>query len=233
MSTPIYFPKNKDSILSKHEKTFEHLKFIEALILKTNAISRECIDNKGNRCRLWALPNNTVWGTVMHSNQQISILSSERINIPCSTNSLQTLHKIKNLSSISLDLAYISETKRIVIFPKLRAAGLKDKVNELAHSALKPNVNHCNDPIFLETPSKLAHIFRDKEGHFSKDTPENRAYILAAMSNSANRKVINKFGVELYFKVMPDGYQAWAHVRNGLIINGGRDIAWKKWQPPL
>ncbi|PWU13447.1 MAG: hypothetical protein C5B45_06030 [Chlamydiae bacterium] len=28
---------------------------------------------------------------------------------------------------------------------------------------------------------------------------------------------------------MPDGYRAWAHVKNGFITNGGRDKPWRKW----
>lgn len=74
-------------------------------------------------------------------------------------------------------------------------------------------------------------MFRRKrpEGHFTEDTPENRAYIRTAVSDPANRESINKHGVELYSKIMPDGHRAWAYVQNGKIVNGGRDKPWVKW----
>ncbi|MGE5196566.1 MAG: ankyrin repeat domain-containing protein [Anaerolineae bacterium] len=76
-------------------------------------------------------------------------------------------------------------------------------------------------PVFLEEKSKIGHIFREKIGHFANDTPENRRYILDAASNPANKAGVNKQGVEIYLKMMPDRLQAWACVRNGIIVNGG------------
>lgn len=76
-------------------------------------------------------------------------------------------------------------------------------------------------PVFRDEKSFINHIFRTKEGHFSQDTPENRQYILAAASNPENRVAIDNYGVGIYLKAMFDGRQAWAHVRNGEIANGG------------
>ncbi len=83
-------------------------------------------------------------------------------------------------------------------------------------------------PCFPEKRDMLGHIFRKGEGHFSKDTPSNRQYILAAVSSPKNRvpEVKNR---ELYLKIMPDERQAWAVVRNNVVRNGGvnpKPLAW-------
>lgn len=82
---------------------------------------------------------------------------------------------------------------------------------------------------FLDKKETFGHIFREEIGHFKEDTPENRAYIAAATSSPENYVSTNKFGVDMYLKVMPDGYQSWAQVYKGEITNGGCNKRILKW----
>lgn len=91
------------------------------------------------------------------------------------------------------------------------------------------NNSEWTSPAFSEKKSILGHIFRDEEGHLQEDTPAHRQYILGAVASSENRVAINNYGTEIYLKVMPDGRQAWAYVRNGIIENGGCNPFPLKW----
>jgi|GEM_PF-5383056 len=84
-------------------------------------------------------------------------------------------------------------------------------------------------PDFVEDKNVLGHIFRKAEGHFTVDTRENRQYILGAVSHPGNKAGVTKQGEELFFKIMPDGYQAWARVANGMIKNGGFNRYARRW----
>ncbi len=87
-------------------------------------------------------------------------------------------------------------------------------------------------PCFVEDDSNLGHIFRDMKGHFTKDTAENRKFILEAASDPASRVGINKYGehtIEVFLKMMPNGLQAWAYVEKGVITNGGFNRFPMKW----
>lgn len=64
------------------------------------------------------------------------------------------------------------------------------------------------------------HIFRNKEGHLS-DTPENRQLLKDVASDINNRLDIDSRGNEWYVKILSDGKQVWAVVRNNVIRNGG------------
>lgn len=85
------------------------------------------------------------------------------------------------------------------------------------------------EPCFSNKQSISSHIFREATGHFKHDTPENRKYLLDAVSSPANRVGTTKYGVEIYFQMMPDGSQAWAEVYKNIITNGGCNRFPLKW----
>lgn len=75
--------------------------------------------------------------------------------------------------------------------------------------------------------SDTSHIFRNATGHLTHDTAENRALIKSALDPANLRDTITlKDGATLqkYFRELPDGTQAWAEVRNGVITNGGLNV---------
>ena len=84
---------------------------------------------------------------------------------------------------------------------------------------------------------KAPHIFRNKSGHFSEDTPENRK-ILEDMANDISNHLGKKYaesigesnnekaqkdsrGNEWYGKITEDGKQIWAEVRGNYIRDAG------------
>lgn len=72
--------------------------------------------------------------------------------------------------------------------------------------------------------SNTSHIFRNAPGHLAEDTAENRALIKSALDPANLRQTDPlKDGTLLYryFRILPDGTQVWAEVRNGEITNGG------------
>ena len=75
-------------------------------------------------------------------------------------------------------------------------------------------------------------MVRKKRQYFSEDTSENRAYILAAVSDPRNLIRVSRFGVKMYAKTMPDGSQAWVHVhpKHESVYNGGRSSPWFRWR---
>ncbi len=71
------------------------------------------------------------------------------------------------------------------------------------------------------------HIFRNSEGHFSKDTPESRAIIESMVNKKGNFKGFDKYGNEVYLENLPDGFQIWAKARNGQIRWAGKNaVPW-------
>jgi hypothetical protein len=73
---------------------------------------------------------------------------------------------------------------------------------------------------FPNDPSQLGHIFRDAPGHFSEDTPENRAAIQSTI-NPASYSPTDQFGNAIYGQTNSNGTQTWAQVRGGTIQNAG------------
>lgn len=235
MASPM--PSIKDSSLqtssffSPNQKLSEHTQKLISLFRGILPISNGTTDCQGNRSRLWVLKNETFLGTVSHFNGKISVIPSDKIINFC-TNSPVSLESLRKLQKSQVDLVYIPEKKQLIISPHWRAAGKDDLIAQVATKSLNPEppISWILPP-FDESPERLSHMFRaaKKGGHFTEDTPENRTYIRAAVSNPTNLEAVNNKEVELYSKIMPDGYRVWAYVRNGLIINGGRDKPWRKW----
>ena len=237
MIPPISFLRDSsyqtNSSFSSRQKLSERTQRFISLFRDRIPISNETSDCQGSCSRLWVLKNETFLGIVSHSNGKISIIPSDKIINFC-TNSPVSLESLRKLQKSQVDLAYVPEKKQLIISPHWRAAGKDDLIAQVATKSLnpKPPASWVIPP-FAEKPGQRLHMFRNDEGHFTEDTPENRAYIRTAVSDPTNRESINKLGIELYSKIMPDGCQAWAYVRNGLIINGGRDKPWRKWVADL
>ncbi|PWU15982.1 MAG: hypothetical protein C5B45_01525 [Chlamydiae bacterium] len=231
-SSTSFFSKSSSSMnlsLSSVKELSNRSEKLISLFRGMVPISNETTDYQNNHARLWVLKNGILLGTVSHSDGKVTCISSNKIINSCTSKPI-SLKNLKKLQDLQIDLAYVSEQKKLVIFPHLRAAGDDQKIAQVAAKSLNPKVPvSWVPPPFDETRSRNGHMFRDKEDHFIEDTPENRTYIHAAVSDPANRKAVNNYGVELYFKVMPDGYQAWARVQNGKIVNGGRSKPWLKW----
>ena len=77
---------------------------------------------------------------------------------------------------------------------------------------------------FPEQRSQLMHIFANRPGHVL-DTPANRKMIQRVANNKRNFLGINRDGNEVFAQIMQDGSQVWAYVRDGVIRNGGRNLA--------
>lgn len=73
------------------------------------------------------------------------------------------------------------------------------------------------------------HIFRDSEGHFTRDTPEVRKIIEDIVADKNNYNGVDKYGTKWYSKITFDGKQIWAGVRDGKIRYAGvNKVPWQK-----
>jgi hypothetical protein len=69
--------------------------------------------------------------------------------------------------------------------------------------------------------SKVAHIFRDAEGHFREDTDANRRLLIDVASRRTNFLGTDWAGNDWYAENLADGTQVWVRVRADKIVNGG------------
>lgn len=79
--------------------------------------------------------------------------------------------------------------------------------------------------------AQLKHMFRDAEGHFLQDNPANRAMIEKTAGSSKNLLGVDKYGNSWYAETLPNGTQAWAEIRNGVITEGGLNQVPKVFDP--
>jgi hypothetical protein len=71
---------------------------------------------------------------------------------------------------------------------------------------------------------KLAHIFRDADGHLA-DTPANRQALERVPNDSTARLGVDKWGNVWNARTTDEGKQIWVQMRNGRIVNGGMNEA--------
>ncbi len=79
--------------------------------------------------------------------------------------------------------------------------------------------------------SRVKHIFRDGRGHFSKDNLQNRTLLEEVANDSKNYLGKDKFGNVWFSKGNSNNSQIWVKVRNNKIINGGKNMYAKKFNP--
>lgn len=81
---------------------------------------------------------------------------------------------------------------------------------------------HC--AYFSNEKSKNMHIFRKARGHFEKDSKDNRALILSAVTEE-NYVGKDRFNKEYFYKTINvgkySGQQVWVYVRNCIIVDAG------------
>lgn len=68
---------------------------------------------------------------------------------------------------------------------------------------------------------RVAHIFREADGHFHEGTPANRQALIGVASRERNFVGTDHFGNDWFAELRDDGTQLWTRVRAGKITNGG------------
>lgn len=76
---------------------------------------------------------------------------------------------------------------------------------------------------------RRSHIFREAEGHFSHDTPENHQQLIETALNPNNYLGKDKWGNDWYAETLANQTQIWVQVRKGEIINGGLNFIPRIW----
>jgi|GEM_PF-1318460 hypothetical protein len=76
------------------------------------------------------------------------------------------------------------------------------------------------DPLPTNNQSIMGHIFRDTDGHLL-NTPENRAALRELVMDGKNLAGECSRGNQWFHKILPNGKQLWASVRDGVVRNGG------------
>jgi len=101
---------------------------------------------------------------------------------------------------------------------------LRDNLGDYADDVLKKmddalGISNIGFPTGSQA-SQLGHIFRDAPGHFANDTITNRALIMDTITRS-NYMMTDKFGNQVFSRILDDGTEVWAYVRNGIIWDAG------------
>jgi len=86
----------------------------------------------------------------------------------------------------------------------------------------------CRVAIDETNQSRLAHIFRRKEGHLL-DTAENRALLTRIANDQTKTLGIDMHGNTWAAEILPDGRQAWVQYRGDKIMNGGINTTPHAW----
>ena len=140
MTSPIFFLRDSSyqthSSFSSKQKLSERTQRLISLFREMIPISNETTDYQDNHSRLWVLKNGTLLGTVSHSNGKVTCISSNKIINPCTNNPI-SLKNLKRLQDLQIDLAYVPEQKKLIVFPHLIAAG-DDQITQAAAKSLDP-----------------------------------------------------------------------------------------------
>lgn len=163
-------------------------------------------DQERRTIQLWKYKNSMI-ASVREESGAIFFVTGKNIHNSLSPRDKESdlLRKLEVAGLRRWRFAYLKDSKKLYIWPRLIAAG-KDGI--------------WVPPSFTDNPSQLGHMFREIKGHLSKDTPENRAVIQSAVQSKENFVGTSDAG-DCFLKKLPDGTQSWAIVKNGKIIKGG------------
>lgn len=106
--------------------------------------------------------------------------------------------------------------------PPLGLSGVLRRALGWVGAILSMKGDTCQTCITLRFPtnaSNLNHIFSGAKGHFSSDTPENRALIMQTV-NPSSYVGTNEFGTSIFRQMTPSG-QVWVEVYGNTISNAG------------
>jgi Tfp pilus assembly protein PilE len=112
----------------------------------------------------------------------------------------------------------------------LKKIETKQQVNSGFGGGPKKNDDEEEDEKKIEISEQdMNHIFRKSEGHFTKNTPKARKIIEDIVADKNNYNGLDKYGTKWYSKIISDGQQVWAGVRDGKIRYAGiNKIPWPK-----
>ena len=140
MTSPLSFFRDAsheiNTSFSSQKNVSERSQKLISLFRGMLPICNETIDYQNNHSRLWVLNNETLLGTVSHSDGKITCISSNKIINPCTGNPI-SLKNLKRLQELQIDLAYVPEQKKLIVFPLLKAAG-DDQITQAAAKSLDP-----------------------------------------------------------------------------------------------
>ena len=106
----------------------------------------------------------------------------------------------------------------------------KDVIDHNSQFKTKVEAN-TTKPNPILSVDDIPHIFQERIGHLP-DTPDNRSLIMELTSDPKNYfEHPDSRGNMWCEKILSDGSQLWAEVRNGKIRNGGQNSSPKKWDP--
>jgi hypothetical protein len=130
------------------------------------------------------------------------------------------------------DLAFIGSTIAISKLPaeEVKTNSSTEISKNTGLSGSKP-ANEITGNRLTTNESQLKHMFRNSEGHFPVNTAVNRGIIESAAGNTKNFLGVDSHGTNWYAETLPDGTQAWAKVRNGVITEGGFNQVPKTFNP--
>lgn len=188
----------------------ELLKFVNPATLATT-------DLQGRTVQLWSYNSELVASILQEG--KITLIPGHKICNSLRPDEIggELLKRLQKGGLKKWQFAYFKG--QLSVWPHLIAAGRNGDPREIP-------------PPFSQRDNISGHIFRNRgdKGHFTRDTPENRAYIQAAVSNSSYKVGTDVYGKEYYLKTMPDGKQSWAIVKDGKIVDGGCNNFPKKWK---
>lgn len=199
-------PQNEKPLLKSSLKTSQGVQITPEqgvrLLKSAKPLTLPCNDAEGRIIQLWKFKRFLV--ASIFTDNRIVIVSQRHITNPTQKdeNSHQLLESLESKPLKKWSFTYCLKTGKVCIWPHMIAAG-KD--------------GQWNPPPFPNDKGGLGHIFTNKPGHFSEDTPENRSRIHQAVGHPSNWVYRDSFGKEYYVKTHPDGRQTWAYVRDGIV----------------
>jgi len=131
---------------------------------------------------------------------------------------LEYLSQQEGLEDVTIDfIPYLGVAKAAKAVKCLFAIG---QLKDVGQKYLNDRIDHSANKMPTD-PSTLGHLFRNKEGHFTKPSEAAKKLLLEVARNKNNYLGKTEKGVGCYAKREPDGSQIWVEVNKGSIRNGG------------